>query len=87
LMVRRSRVVLLRQKPVIVRNITLPGKLYPLADIHFSFVEREERVSDVLIMFEPASESKSQNTKREAARAKLILQGERIQKQKKKAEA
>jgi len=55
LIVRRSRNVLLRQKPVIARNIALPGKLYPLVDLHFSFVEREDRNSDVLIMFEPRS--------------------------------
>jgi len=53
LIIRRSRAVLLRQKPVIARNIELPGKPYPLVDIHFSFVERDDRGNDVLIMFEP----------------------------------
>src|SRR5262249_39083681 len=55
LIARRARSVLLRQQPVIVRNIALPGKLYPVVDIHFSFVEREDKNSDVLIMFEPST--------------------------------
>ena len=55
LMVRRSRNVLLRQKPVIARNIALPGKPYPFVDLHFSFVQRDDGNSDVLIMFEPRS--------------------------------
>jgi len=53
LMIRRARTVLLHQKPQIAHNIALPGKLYPLVDLHFSFVEREDKQSDVLIMFEP----------------------------------
>ena len=69
LIVRRSRNVLLRQKPVIARNIALPGKLYPLVDLHFSFVEREDRNSDVLIMFEPrsATGASPKRTKRKAS--------------------
>jgi len=55
LLTRRARGVLARHKPVIVRNIALQGTIYPLVDIHFSFVEREDRGSDVLIMFEPQS--------------------------------
>jgi two-component system CheB/CheR fusion protein len=51
--VRRVRSVLLKQQPVITRNIELPGRLYPLVDIHYTVVEREDRGSDVLIMYEP----------------------------------
>jgi len=60
---RRSRAVLLRQKPMIARGIELPGKAYPLVDIHFSFVERDDRANDVLIMFEPRSMEKPVNPK------------------------
>jgi two-component system CheB/CheR fusion protein len=55
LLMRRSRIVLLRQTPMIARNVELPGKLYSLVDIHFSPVERDDRGKDVLIMFEPRS--------------------------------
>jgi two-component system CheB/CheR fusion protein len=75
LMVRRSRAVLIKQKPVIVRNIALPGKLYPLVDLHFSYVEREDKSSDVLIMFEPrasntGNEPGRQNGKNRSRRKK-----------------
>ena len=53
LIVRRARGVLLKQKPVVVREIALPGTLYPVVDLHFSYVEREGEARDVLIMFEP----------------------------------
>jgi two-component system CheB/CheR fusion protein len=66
LIMRRSRAVLLRQKPMIARGIELPGKVYPLVDIHFSFVERDDRANDVLIMFEPRSMGKPVNPKQEA---------------------
>ena len=68
LIVRRSRNVLLRQKPVIARNIALPGKLYPLVDLHFSFVEREDRNSDVLIMFEPRSAAGANSKRKRKAK-------------------
>jgi nitrogen-specific signal transduction histidine kinase len=77
MIIRRSRAVLLRHKPVVVRNIELPGKLYPLVDIHFSFVEREDRRSDVLVMFEPRSvpaesarKSMKRNGQKSATKAK-----------------
>jgi two-component system CheB/CheR fusion protein len=55
LMMRRSRAVLVRQKPMMARSVELPGKPYPLVDIHFSVVERDDRANEVLIMFEPRS--------------------------------
>jgi hypothetical protein len=66
---------LIKQKPVIVRNIALPGKLYPLVDLHFSYVEREDKSSDVLIMFEPrasntGNEPGRQNGKNRSRRKK-----------------
>jgi len=65
LIMRRSRAVLLRQKPMIARGIELPGKAYPLVDIHFSFVERDDRANDVLIMFEPRSLGKPVNPRQQ----------------------
>lgn len=53
--IRRSRAVLIRRRPMIARNVEMPGKLHASVDIHFSFVEREDQHSDVLIMFEPRS--------------------------------
>jgi two-component system CheB/CheR fusion protein len=57
LIVRRFRNVLQQQRPVIARNLALPGKGYALVDLHFSFVGQEGSNRDVLIMFEPQSAS------------------------------
>jgi two-component system, chemotaxis family, CheB/CheR fusion protein len=74
--IRRSHAVFIQQKPIVARNINLPGKLYPSVDIHFSFVEREDQNSDVLIMFEarsagtaPAKSTRSRKTKNSAMRS------------------
>jgi two-component system, chemotaxis family, CheB/CheR fusion protein len=55
MIVRRTQTVLVKQKPLVVRSVPLPGRVHSLVDVHFSFVEREDRQNDVLIMFEPRS--------------------------------
>jgi len=70
MIMRRSRGVLMRQRAMVARNVELPGKLYPLVDIHFSPVERDDRGKDVLIMFEPRNEEEGGNPGRKSKRSK-----------------
>ena len=53
LIIRRHRGVLLKQRPSIVHNQSLGGKLHSRFDIHLSLIPREDHSKDVLIMFEP----------------------------------
>jgi len=55
LIIRRSRAALLQQRTMVARAVQLPGKVHSSVDIHFSFVKREDRQSDVLVVFEPRS--------------------------------
>lgn len=54
-LVRRHRVVLLKEEPAVTRGQALGGRLNTMADIHFSVILREDRTRNVLIMFEIGS--------------------------------
>jgi two-component system CheB/CheR fusion protein len=84
MIVRRTRTVFVKQKRLITRNVALPGNLYPLVDIHFSFVVREDRENEVVIMFEPRSSTEplsNRTNSREKAR-KPIKRVTRLKKRK-----
>ena len=53
LLIRRHRIVLTKEQPMIARSQFLGDRLRTTADIHFSVIPREDRTKSVLIMFEP----------------------------------
>jgi len=70
LLIRRHRAVLLKAQPQIARGQDLGARFNSVADIHFNVIPREDRTSNVLIMFEPTSDGRQgvkqrrQNTRR-----------------------
>ncbi|HZE25873.1 MAG TPA: hypothetical protein VE083_00730 [Terriglobales bacterium] len=53
LLIRRHRGVLSKQRPIVVQNQALGGKLRARFDIHLSLIPKEDHTKNVLIMFEP----------------------------------
>jgi two-component system CheB/CheR fusion protein len=51
-LIRRIRTVLIKEDAVVARNQSLGGKQNAEADIHFSLIPKEDRSTNVLIMFE-----------------------------------
>jgi two-component system CheB/CheR fusion protein len=64
LIIRRHRAVLLKAQPLIARGQDMGARFNSIADIHFSVIPREDRTSNVLIMFEPASDGKPHEKQR-----------------------
>jgi hypothetical protein len=56
LIVRRHRAVLLKQQASVARGLEMGGNL-PVVDIHFSPIPKDDRTSNVLIMFEPQNQT------------------------------
>lgn len=54
-LIRRHGVVLLKEQPMVARAQSLGIGLNSVADIHFSFIPREDKSRNVLIMFEPVN--------------------------------
>jgi two-component system, chemotaxis family, CheB/CheR fusion protein len=52
-LIRRHGIVLLKEQPIVARAQSLGTGLNSVADIHFSFIPREDKSRNVLIMFEP----------------------------------
>ena len=60
LIVRRHRAVLLKQQASVARGMELGGN-FPIVDIHFSPIPKDDRTSNVLIMFEPQNHTSRHN--------------------------
>jgi len=55
LLIRRHRVILGKEQPLVSYSQDMGARYGAVADIHFSIIPREDRSKNVLIMFEPRS--------------------------------
>ena len=55
LLIRRHRMVLTKEQPLVARSQLLGDRASTIADIHFSVIPDENRAKNVLIMFEPSA--------------------------------
>ena len=54
LLIRRHRMVLTKEQPMIARSQSLGDRFSSPADIHFSVIPKDDHTRNVLIMFEPS---------------------------------
>jgi len=69
-LIRRHGVVLLKAQPMVARAQSLGIGLNSVADIHFSFIPREDKSRNVLIMFEPVNGLPSGKPKKSSKKRK-----------------
>jgi len=69
-LIRRHGIVLLKEQPMVARAQSLGIGLNSVADIHFSFIPREDKSRNVLIMFEPVNGLPSGKPKKSSKKRK-----------------
>jgi two-component system, chemotaxis family, CheB/CheR fusion protein len=69
-LIRRHGIVLLKEQPIVARAQSLGTGLNSVADIHFSFIPREDKSRNVLIMFEPVDGKPSGKAKKSRKKRK-----------------
>jgi two-component system, chemotaxis family, CheB/CheR fusion protein len=63
LLIRRHRMVLTKEQPMIARSRLLGPRFSSAADIHFSVIPKDDRTKNVLIMFEPSEAGSSERSR------------------------
>lgn len=65
-LIRRHRMVLTKEQPMIARSQLLGGRFNSQADIHFGVIPKDDHTRNVLIMFEAKAEEAKAQDKRNA---------------------